>query len=514
MTTRNEVDEALLRRQQGQPVWRWFDHKVRGHMEARQFQGMRPMMPPLGGQAVGSYLETPADQRERVLYVHIPFCRRICSFCAFIRQPSGGMDLAAYGQGLMKQLRRWAGKPWVQSGPAFKAVYFGGGTPTVLPAGLLAELVQCIGEHYPLARDAEITIEARFDGVDADYLQTIRAAGVNRVSFGVQSFDSEVRQSVGRIADQKQVLQLLDDAGRIGFDNISLDLIYNLPGQSLESWQQDMERLPATPATACSVYALIPMPGSALVKNIASGSSPSLGDLEHEYELWACASQAMRQRQGWRRFGFQHHGDAARETSIYNHARAGGMDVLGMGCGAGGMLGRISYMNPMKVPQYLAEQETQEDQGLMAFQSPAEVHARSPVYQMIEGDGIDQAQVLEWLPDSRPWLEKLAELALVEECEGKLRLTETGCFWAYNLMAFLTGEINRLLPASLDQGAGPSHRMPGITGQPHGLPHGHPHSHPHGQPQHGQPQLVQYQPLQHQHGLPQHGQPTTTSTGG
>ncbi len=446
MSGHEQITEALRRKREGEPVWRWFDHKVRGHMEARQLEGSRPFMPPTGAGVLQQRLKKPGST-QRVIYLHVPYCRRICSFCAFIRQPSAGADLQAYFLALQSQIKRWAENPWVQFGRPFRAIYLGGGTPTVLTAEQLAQLVQILRDHYPLADDAEITVEARFDGVDENYLTELAQAGVTRMSFGVQSFDTALRQSLGRLADREQVLGLLDAAVKKRFANLSVDLIYNLPGQTIDSWQCDLLTLCASSATGCSLYSLIPMPGSALVKNMASGSAPPLGDLAHEYELWRAGYQTMLGRQGWRRFSFHHFGDALRETSLYNQARAGGMDVLGMGCGAGGMIGRLSYMNPMKVATYMEDQQKGSDQRIMAFESPALVHDCSPVYALTEADGVSLSMLLDKLPNAQTLIDQLLELELVQVHGDVCLLTAQGCFWAYNLSALLTREINLLVAA-------------------------------------------------------------------
>ncbi len=468
MTGHDEITEALRRKRCGEPVWRWFDHKVRGHMEARQLEGSRPLMPPMGEQSLHQRLQT-ASTLQRVIYLHVPYCRRICSFCAFIRQPSDGADLQAYVTALKNQLLRWSATPWVRLGRPFRAIYFGGGTPTVLTAEQLAQLVQCLRDHYPLAEDVEITVEARFDGVDEADLAQLAQAGVNRMSFGVQSFDTQLRRSLGRLADREQVLGLLQAASKQAFANLSVDLIYNLPGQSSMSWLDDLQTLCASPATACSLYSLIPMPGSALVKNMASGSAPPLGDLQHEFELWRIGTEALQNQTGWRRFGFQHFGDSLRETSVYNRARAGGMDVLGMGCGAGGMIDRLSYMNPMKVPQYLEDQTQQADHRLMAFEAMPLVHWCTEVYALTEADGLPMNRLRELLPSAQTLVDALLELELIHVHEGVCQLTAEGCFWAYNMSAMLTGEINALVGQAshrADTGVTQSHERKPVVVQP------------------------------------------------
>lgn len=443
MTLSAEIVEALRRRQSGQPAWRYFDRRVRGHMEATRLTAMRPLPPPRGGATFSEYLSRPA-MRRRTAYVHIPFCRRICTFCAFFRKASVADDVASYVTSLRENILRVSETTWCQNGPPFDAIYFGGGTPTVVEPAELAALVMLMRECLPIASNCEITVESRFDHVTAAYLQTLRAGGVNRISFGVQSFDTDVRKGVGRLNTREEILDTLAAAGQLGFDNLSVDLMYNLPGQTLTTWQSDMTTLMQTPASAASVYALIPMRGSALLKQLETGHAEPLGGPAEEYAYFSVAYDAMRARKDWKRFGFQHFGQSGRETNVYNSVRAGEMDTLGLGCGAGGYLGTLAYMNAMDLGHYAQDQHGILDQHMMAFEAPAEAIARQAAYRLVEGDGISTRTIAELLHDLLPTLHALFELGLVEHHEHTLRLTANGCFWGYNITALITDAINQL----------------------------------------------------------------------
>lgn len=434
------MDEAQRRCDAGMPPAQWFDRKVRGHMEACAGLPSRPLPPPQADAAIDDRLSQPATRR-RTIYVHVPFCKRICSFCAFFRQPAGTSDLEAYTQAVAAQIDTTAQTTWAQQGPPFGAVYFGGGTPTALDPMQLARLVTAIRNHYPLADDCEFTVECRFDGLDEAYLKRLHDAGVNRLSFGVQSFDTTVRRGVGRIAGRDQVVETICLASRLGFDQISADLIYNLPDQTNGSWAEDIMTLIQTPATAASVYALIPMRGSALVKQIEAGRKQPLGDCLREYDMFTAEFDALLQRPGWRRLSFHHFGDAQYERSIYNQVRSGGMDTLGLGCGGGGQLGNLSYMNAMDVQQYVDAWSNGCRPPAMAFEQPQRVTELGSVYRLTESDGIARAQLNELLPTASSTIDRLIALGLVEDSNGQLDLTRDGCFWGYNVTALMTEAI-------------------------------------------------------------------------
>ncbi len=431
------LDEAQRRCDAGMPPAQWFDRKVRGHMEACAGLPSESVPPPRADAALRERLNQPA-RRRRTIYVHVPFCKRICSFCAFFRQPTGRSDLEAYTQAVAAQIDATAQATWAQDGPPFDAVYFGGGTPTALAPKQLARLVTSIRNQYPLADDCEFTVECRFDGLDEYYLKQLHDAQVNRLSFGVQSFDTAVRRGVGRIADRDQVVETIGLAARLGFEQISVDLIYNLPEQTLTSWASDMDTLRQTPATAASVYALIPMRSSALVKQIEAGRKQPLGDCSREYEMFTAAYDALMKRPRWRRFSFHHFGDAQHERSVYNQVRSGGMDTLGLGCGAGGQIGHLSYMNPMDVGAYVESQSTGGAPPAMVAEQPEAVGERRGAYRLTESGGIDRSDLFELLPHAQPVVDRLIDLGLIVEEAGRLEPTRDGCFWGYNLTAMLT----------------------------------------------------------------------------
>ena len=440
-----ELDEARRRHDAGQPVWTWFDRKVGGHMAANAALPKVPVPPPMAGAALRARLAQPVD-RPRVLYVHVPFCSRICSFCGFFRKATGSNDLQAYTEAVAVQLSRVASTPYVHSGRPLSAVYFGGGTPTVLPVEQLAGLVSIIRGRFPLAEQCEFTVECRFEGLTEAALERLRDAGVNRLSFGVQSFDTDVRRGVGRVADRETVLKTLVTARRVGFDRISVDLIYNLPGQTSETWARTLDDLAESPATATSVYALIPMKNSALVKQIEAGKAPPLGTIEHEHALFNAAHDLLTDRPGWSVMSFHHFGDREREINVYNRVRAGGMDTIGVGCGAGGQIGSLAYMNAMSIPSYTAAQTYSSpthdpDAGVMAFEHPAAVAAHTSAYSLTESDGVRRDVFESCLPDAASVLAGLIDLGLVIECGCVLRLSREGCFWGYNITEMITHAI-------------------------------------------------------------------------
>lgn len=168
------------------------------------------------------------------LYVHIPFCRQKCSYCDFYSLPHSEEKMDAYTAALVRHLEEVA--PQAAAHQA-DTVYIGGGTPTYLGASRLKTILQTIRKRYDVSRDAEITVEANPDSAcDVKALRTLRRAGVNRISLGVQSADDDLLRRIGRIHTFDQVRQAAEAIRRAGIRNLSMDLIYGLPGQTLDHW--------------------------------------------------------------------------------------------------------------------------------------------------------------------------------------------------------------------------------------------------------------------------------------
>ncbi len=189
------------------------------------------------------------------IYIHIPFCRQKCLYCDFASYAGREDDRAAYIEALEKEMRarvplaleRW-GVP--------RTVYLGGGTPTALQPEQMADLLDALVEALHGAPVEEWTVEANPGTVDLSYLSMLYAKGVNRLSFGVQSFDDALLRRIGRIHTAKQAEQAVRFAKQAGFSNLSLDLMYGLPGQTLPMLQESVEQALELAPTHISIYGL------------------------------------------------------------------------------------------------------------------------------------------------------------------------------------------------------------------------------------------------------------------
>ncbi|HET8605234.1 MAG TPA: radical SAM family heme chaperone HemW [Marmoricola sp.] len=221
-------------------------------------------------------------------YVHVPFCRVRCGYCDFntytATELGGGASQAAYADQAILEISRAAralGRRPVDT------VFFGGGTPTLLPSADLVRVLRAIDDELGLAARAEVTTEANPDSVTAASLRELRDGGFTRVSFGMQSAVPQVLATLDRTHDPERVPRAVAWAREAGFDQVSLDLIYGTPGESLRDWRTSVEAALACDPDHVSAYSLIVEEGTALARRVRSGElpMPDEDDLADKYVL-------------------------------------------------------------------------------------------------------------------------------------------------------------------------------------------------------------------------------------
>ena len=235
------------------------------------------------------------------IYIHIPFCRSKCDYCDFysLAGQEGRMD--DYQKALITHMKETAPQT---RGYQIDTVYFGGGTPSYYGEKRLRELLRLIAKRFDLAKDAEITVECNPDSVDLKMLQSLRRAGVNRLSLGVQSACDRELECLHRPHTFAQAVAAVSAARAAKFQNISLDLIYGLPGQTMEGWQDTVEQVLALKPEHLSCYGLKVESGTPLDYRVSRGERLPDDDQQADMYLWTVdrlAQEGYRQYAVWRR---------------------------------------------------------------------------------------------------------------------------------------------------------------------------------------------------------------------
>ena len=289
-------------------------------------------------------------------YVHIPFCVRKCAYCDF-NSYSGYTDahIARYVSALTREIKQTA------PGSPVDTIFFGGGTPTAIPAPDEAALLQSVLATLPVALDAEITTEANPGTMDVAHLAVLREAGFNRISFGVQSFDPGLLKTMDRIHSADEARNAVKAARAAGFENISLDLMFGLPRQNLKQWEDSLHEALALETEHLSLYSLIVEEGTGFYTLQQKGRLPLPEDdlADDMYEMAVAVAQAAGYEQ-YEIANFARPGRACRQNLHYWRNES----YYGFGCGAVGYLGGARRMNIKAPAAYSQAVEAEADIAL------------------------------------------------------------------------------------------------------------------------------------------------------
>jgi len=206
--------------------------------------------------------------KETAIYIHIPFCDHKCIYCDFYSIISYD-NVSSYLNSLKKEIDFYSAK--YSDGRKIISIFFGGGTPSFMEPHYISEILQSIKKNFSVNEDAEITLETNPGTVSIEKLAEFREIGINRVSIGIQSLNEDELKFLTRIHNSQTAIQTVQNAEAVGFENISVDLIFNLPGQTKEKWQYNMDQTIRLPIKHISTYSLILEKGTILNKMVLDG---------------------------------------------------------------------------------------------------------------------------------------------------------------------------------------------------------------------------------------------------
>ena len=366
------------------------------------------------------------------LYVHIPFCSAICNYCNFNRGLLDEDLKARYVDALVEDIRRQA------DGAPVDTIYFGGGTPSLLAPGEVSRVIDGCARAFALDRDTEVTLEANPETLTGEGLAGFRAAGVNRLSLGVQSFHDEELARLGRIHGAARACEAFALARRAGFDNVSLDLMLWLPGQSLAAWLSSVDALVALQPEHASLYLLELYPNAPLRDEMARGG----WDLPPD-ELAASMyldGLARLDAGGYRQYEISNVARAGRE-SRHNLKYWTDGAWLAFGCGAHGRRDGVRWRNVTTASDYVDRVKRGDDvAGERAALTRDEAFGEAMFMGLRLSNGVDLRAIearygVDPLARHGTELEPFLALGLLRCNEGRLSLTREGFLVANEIMA-------------------------------------------------------------------------------
>ena len=289
------------------------------------------------------------NKKELELYIHIPFCVRKCSYCDFLSAPATEQTREAYMAALFAEI---GGRAKDYSDRTVTSIFIGGGTPSLLSGEQIGQLMDRIREQFAMAQDAEITMEVNPGTASAEKLRNFYTAGINRLSIGMQSAQAEELKNLGRIHDFEGFCQVYREAVEAGFTNINVDIMSGLPGQTLASYRDTLEKvLHLEPMPQhISAYSLIVEEGTPFAAMAERGELP-LPEEETERAMYEETIEVLA-KYGFHRYEISNYAKAGCECR-HNEGYWQRKDYLGLGLGAASLLGKERFSNTSDMQEYL-----------------------------------------------------------------------------------------------------------------------------------------------------------------
>lgn len=287
------------------------------------------------------------------IYVHVPFCKVRCGYCDFNTYtldqlgPGGGRDdwLAAVHAEL-----ELASRVLGPMTPPVSTVFFGGGTPTLMSPAQLSEVLAVISERFGLQPDAEVTTEANPETVGPPELAALRAGGINRLSLGMQSAVPHVLATLDRVHTPGRALEVVAEARAAGFDQVSLDLIYGTPGESVDDWRRSLDAACAAAPDHISAYALAIEAGTAMARTVARGELEPV-DEDRQADFYLIAEQVLAEA-GYHNYEVSNWSRERASRARHNLAYWQGANWWGLGPGAHSHVGGVRWWNVKHPARY------------------------------------------------------------------------------------------------------------------------------------------------------------------
>ncbi len=369
----------------------------------------------------------PHHSSPRAVYFHIPFCEKKCFYCDFNTFVTRGDEFVwEYLGALQKEMEQTVAETPPRE---IRSIYVGGGTPTYLDADQMSHFLQMIHRFFsPVQPGVEITVEANPGTTDLEKLRVMYEGGVNRISFGVQSFDDALLREIGRIHDRRQVYESIENARRAGFENISVDLMFGLPRQTLSMFENSLEEVIVLEIPHISAYSLKVEENTIFYRREQQGQLP-LPSEDEERIMYDRLKERL-DHAGFRQYEISNFARPGYE-SIHNMTYWCNEPYYGIGAGAHGYVGGVRHVNAGPLKRYIRMVE----EGLPRVESREVSCTESMEDFMIMGlrllDGVEKERFHRWYGCSLDevfggTIRELVDRGLLEENEIAVRLSREG----------------------------------------------------------------------------------------
>ena len=372
-----------------------------------------------------------ATDVDALAYLHIPFCANHCVFCGFYRNAWKDSQSSVYTDKIIEEM---ATEAEVRTGEGkIRAVYFGGGTPTALLTEDLVRLIRACYQYLPLAEDCEFTIEGRMSHFDLEKAQACIEAGANRISIGVQTFNTAIRRRLGRKHSGDEAFEYLAKLCELDAVIVA-DLMFGLPNQTDDVWQNDIARAAELPLSGLDTYAFNLYPMLPINRMIEKGAFPTPPGFDVQADQYAYTVETLLEK-GWEQVSNSHFAYPGRgERNRYNTLIKSDIPCLAFGSGAGGNFGGFSYQVQGDLESYIATPKGEKNIAFMSGHSP-----NKALLSKVQHD-IETGRLNPLLFDGNKAAQKLIaqwqEMQLFKEpdSDGLIRLNTSGRYWSPTLI--------------------------------------------------------------------------------
>ena len=371
-----------------------------------------------------------SGRKELELYVHIPFCVKKCRYCDFLSAPASAYTREIYLNRLCRQIRNFR----AEEEYVVRSIFIGGGTPSLLSGDEMKLLFESIRDHFVLKPDAEITAECNPGTLSPEKLSAYAACGINRLSIGLQSANDEELKLLGRIHTWNEFLRNFEAARNAGFQNINIDLMSALPGQTIASWERTLTLTAKLAPEHISAYSLIieegtpfyEMYGDSEDKRSRGLDQPLLPSEEAEREMYWLTKDILSSF-GMKRYEISNYAVPGYEC-IHNIGYWRRVPYAGFGLGAASLVGSRRYRTTEDLDAYLRGDDSEKDVVFLSEQDEEE-ETMFLGLRMTEGVSLEEFRKTFGISMYSLYgstIEKLRSLGLIEVTGGWLRLTEKG----------------------------------------------------------------------------------------
>ncbi|MFI5237736.1 MAG: radical SAM family heme chaperone HemW [Ignavibacteriales bacterium] len=366
--------------------------------------------------------------KKTACYIHIPFCDHKCIYCDFYSIITSD-NINSFLKSLKKEINYYSKK--YSEDREFISIFFGGGTPSLMEPDYISEILEYIKSNYTVNNDAEITLETNPGTVTFEKLKSFKRTGINRISIGIQSFDNDDLKFLTRIHNSETAIKTVNDAAEAGFENISLDLIFNLPGQTKSKWIKNLEQAVKLPINHISTYSLILERGTILNKMVLDGKV-KIADEDYDAELYQSTIDFITAK-GFYQYEVSNFAKPGFEC-VHNNAYWHYTDYLGFGTSAHSFIDGKRWWNLSSLKMYIDKIEQIENAVTGSETIDPEKAMSEYIMLELRSSGLDinlfenrfGTKCKDWLKKNYGYFELLKNQNYVSMNDGIIKLTSGG----------------------------------------------------------------------------------------